>query len=145
MDLVDFRGQHALVTVHYFSGFFTYDTLESETTEAVIKVLNNIFRKFGLPRPDKMISDYGQCFRSSHFRRFCDQLDIRQITSNPHHHQRNGRAERTVATIEQILKKSAVDVEITKALTTYLGTPVSDSLPSPSELFRNCHDTSATY
>ena len=49
MDLVDFRGKHALVTVDYFSGFLTYDTLESETTETVTKLLNNIFRKFGLP------------------------------------------------------------------------------------------------
>ena len=49
IDLVDFRGKHALVTVDYFSGFLTYDTLESETTEIVTKVLNNIVRKFGLP------------------------------------------------------------------------------------------------
>ena len=49
MDLVDFRGKHALWTVDYFSGFLTYDTLESETTETVTKLLNNIFRKFGLP------------------------------------------------------------------------------------------------
>ena len=49
INLVDFRGKHALVTVDYFSGFLTYDTLESETTETVTKVLNNIFRKFRLP------------------------------------------------------------------------------------------------
>ena len=49
MDLVDVRGKHALVAVDYFSGFLTYDTLESETTETITKVLNNIFRKFGLP------------------------------------------------------------------------------------------------
>ena len=30
MDLVDFRGKHALVTVDYLSGFLTYDTLESQ-------------------------------------------------------------------------------------------------------------------
>ena len=68
IDFVDFRGKHALVTVDYFSGFLTYDTLESETTETVTKVLNNIFRKFG--QPEKIISDNGPCFRSN-FRRFC--------------------------------------------------------------------------
>ena len=130
MDLVDFRGKHALVTVDYFSGFLTYDTLESETTETVTKVLNNIFRKFGLP--EKIISDNGPCFRSNNFRRFCDQLDIRHVTSSPYYHQSNGRAERAVATIEQILKKSASDIDITKALTTYL-----DTLPSRAELFHN--------
>ena len=136
MDLVDFRGQHALVTVDYFPGFLTYDTLESETTRAVTKVLNNIFRKFGLP--EKIISDNGPCFRSNNFRRFGDQRDIGHITASPHYNQSNGRAERAVATIEQILKKSAKsDIDIAKALTAYLDTPVSDTLSSPAKLFHN--------
>ena len=118
MDLVDFRGKHALGTVDYFSGFLTYDTLESETTDTVTKLL-------------------GSCFRSNNFRRFCDQLDIGHVTSSPYYHQSNGRAERAVATIEQILKKSASDIDIAKALTTYLDTPVSDTLPSPAELFQH--------
>ena len=130
INLVDFRGKHALVTVDYFSGFLTYDTLESETTETVTKVLNNIFRKLGLA--EKIISDNGPCFRSNHFRRFCDQLDVGHVTSSPYYHQSNGRAERAIATIEQILKKSASDIDITKALTTYL-----DTLPSRAELFHN--------
>lgn len=120
MDMVDFRGKHALVTVDYFSGFLTYDTLESETTE------------------EKIISDNCSCFRSNNFRRFCDQLDIGHVTSSPYyHHESNGRAERAVATIEQILKKTASDIDITKALLTYLDTPVSDTLPSHAELFHN--------
>ena len=135
MDLLNFRGQHALVTVDYFSGFVTYDNLNSETTEAVTKVLNNNFRKFGLP--EKIISDNGPCFKSTSFQRFCEQLDIGHITSSPHYHQSNGRAERAIATVENILKKSANDIDITKALTTYLDTPVSDTLPSPAELFYN--------
>ena len=133
MDLVNFRGQHALVTVDYYSGFLTYDTLVDETTEAVTAVLNNTFRKFGLA--EKIISDNGPCFRSDDFRRFCDQLDIGHVTSSPYHHQSNGRAERAIATIEQILKKSTTNIDITKALITYLDTPVSDTLPSPAELF----------
>ena len=59
------------------------------------------------------------------------------VTSSPCYHQSNGRAERAVATIEQILKKSASDIDITKTLTTYLDTPVTDTLPSPAELFQN--------
>ena len=43
--------------------------------------------------------------------------------------------ERAIATVEQILKKSASDTDITKALITYLDTPISDALPSPAELF----------
>ncbi|XP_031574354.1 uncharacterized protein K02A2.6-like [Actinia tenebrosa] len=116
MDLLDFQGQHALVTVAYFSGFLTCGILNNETTDAVIKVLNNIFRNF---------------------RHFCEQLDIGHITSSQHYHQSNGRAERAVATVKQMLKKSANEIDITKALTTYLDTPLSDTLPSPAELFHN--------
>lgn len=57
--------QHALVTVDYFSGFVSYDTLNSETTEAATKVLNENVRKFELP--EKIISDNGPCLKSSSF------------------------------------------------------------------------------
>ncbi len=131
--LVNFRGQHALATVDYYSGFLTYDTLVDETTEAVTAVLKNVFRKFGLA--EKIISDKGPCFKSDDFRRFCHQFEIGHVTSSPYHHQSNGYAERAIATVEQILKKSTSDIDITKALTTYLDTPVSNNLPSPAELF----------
>ena len=111
MDLMNFRGQHALVTVDYFSGFVTHDTLNSETTEAVTKVLNNNFRKFGLifGLPEKTISDNGPCFKSTSFRHFCEQLDIGHITSSPHYHQNNGRAERAVAKpLKRSLKRTQV-------------------------------------
>ena len=84
MDLVEVRGQHALVTVDFFSGFITFDCLDEETTEAVTKVLNNNFRKFGLA--EKIISDNGLCFRCNIFQHFCDQLDIKHITSSLQYH-----------------------------------------------------------
>ena len=133
MDLVDFQGQDALVTVDCFSGFLTHDILGSETTDAVSKVLNNIFRKYELA--EKIIFDNGPSFRIDKFRRFCDQLDIGHITSSPYYHQSDGRAERAFGTDEQILQKSTIDIDITKALATYLDNAVSDTLLSPAELF----------
>ena len=84
VDVVQFQHQRALVTVDYYSGFLTYDTLSSETTEAVTKALNKIFRKFELP--ERIISDNGPCFKSEKFPCFCDQLDIGHVTSSPYHH-----------------------------------------------------------
>ena len=49
MDLVEHQGIHELVTVDYFSGFLTFDILNAQTSDAVIKALNNNFGKFGLP------------------------------------------------------------------------------------------------
>lgn len=48
VDLMVHNGQHALVSVDYFSGYITFDPIPSDTTEAFIKALNNIFKKFGL-------------------------------------------------------------------------------------------------
>ena len=93
-----------------FSGFLAYDILDSNTSEAVTKELNNILRKFGLA--EKINSHNGPCFRSGKFRSFCNQLDIVNITSGPYHNQR------AVGTIEKILKKNTGDTDITKALTT---------------------------
>ena len=135
IDLVYYKEEHALVTVDYFSGFITYDIVSNETSQAVMKIRNNIFRKFGLP--EKILSDNGPCFSFDSFRNFCEQLDIGHITSSPHYHQSNGRAERAVATVKKILKKSKSDVDITKSITAYLDTLVSDTLPSPAELFHN--------
>ena len=81
MDLVEYQGKRALVTESTtFSGFLAYDILDSNTSEAVTKELNNILRKFGLA--EKINSHNGPCFRSGKFRSFCNQLDIVNITSS---------------------------------------------------------------
>ena len=59
------------------------------------------------------------------FNTFCDQLDIGHVTSSPYHPQSIGEAERAIVTVEQILKKSASDTDIPKALITCLDTPIS--------------------
>ena len=84
VDVVQFQRQRALVTVDYYSRFFTCDTLSRETTEAVTKALNNIFRKFGLLK--SIISDNGSCFKSEKFSCFYDQLAIGHVTSSQYHH-----------------------------------------------------------
>ena len=137
MDLLDFNGQAALVSVDYFSGFITFDSLPDQTTKSVLKALNNIFSKFGLP--ERIICDNGPCYKSDAFRRFCERLDIGHTTSSPYHHQSNGRAERAIATVKQILKKAESQTDVTKAITAYIDTPLSELLPSSAELFYNRH------
>ncbi len=135
MDLMEFRGVTSLVTVDYFSELITFDPLERQDSDAVIKALNTIFRKIG--PPERIISDNGPCFKSEKFNNFCKELEIQHDTSSPHHHQSNGRAERAIQTIKKILKKCKSETEITLALLAYHDTPVSDTLPSPAELFFN--------
>ena len=63
-DLMEFKGQKVSVTVDHLLGFLTSDTLESKTSNAATRVLNNNFRKFGL---QKRISYNGSRFRSEIF------------------------------------------------------------------------------
>ena len=113
-------GQHTLVTVPYFSGFLAYDILKSKANshKSCVQHLQEVW---------KINSHNGPCLK---FRSFCDQLDIVNITSSPPYNQR------VVGTIEQILT-SMGDTDITKALTIFLHTLVSDTLLSPAELFFN--------
>jgi len=135
LDLMDFRGQHALVAVDFFSGYISVDYIQSETSDAVIACLNSDFRKLGLA--ETIISDNGPCFKSEKFNKFCNRLEIKHITSSPHYHQSNGRTERAIQTVKQVLKKCKTEVEVTLALLAYHDTPVSNDLPSPAELFFN--------
>ena len=135
MNIMDIQGSHSLVIVDYFSGAIFLDHLNRENTDAVLKILNSTFRKFGLA--ETIISNNGPSCRSEKFSDFCHHLDIRHVASSPYYHQSNSRSERAVATIKQIMRKSESKVNITKGISAYLDTPISDSLPSPAELFFN--------
>ena len=135
VDLFEFKNKSALVTVDYYSGFLTIDAVISQTSDAIIKVFNNNFRKFGLAQ--RIISDNAACFTSEKFRNFCVDLEIDHTTSSPHYHEGNGRAERAIQTLRQILNKSKSDLEVTNAVLAYLDTPISNDIPSPAELFYN--------
>lgn len=135
VDLMEFKGQHALVCVDYYSGYLFYDTVMAQTSRDVINTLNVNFRKFW--PAERIISDNGPCFKAEEFRKFCEKLEIKHTTSSPHYHESNGRAERAIQTIKQMLKKCKGELELTLALLAYHDTPISDTLPSPSELVFN--------
>ncbi|XP_063602010.1 uncharacterized protein K02A2.6-like [Penaeus indicus] len=133
VDLLQLNGNYGLVTVDYYSSFITYDALTSACTGSVITALNGTFQKMGAT-VERILSDNGPCFKSEEFNKFCKELDINHDTSSPYHHQGNGKAERAIQTVKKILKKTKSSVQITLALLAYHDTPISDNLPSPSEL-----------
>ena len=68
---------------------------------------------------------------------FCKRHEIVHETSAPHHQQANGRAERNIQTIKNMLRKT--DSEDTKAslreiLSLLRDTPISSEIPSPYTL-----------
>ena len=134
-DLMDFQAQPILVSIDFYSGYILVDTLKSKNANAVTTRMNENFRKFGLV--ERILTDNGPCFKSENFNNFCKEHEVHHSTSSPHYHQSNGRAERAIQTIRNILDKASNDNEITKALLAYHDTPITADLPSPAELFLN--------
>ena len=135
VDLMNYSGGHHLVTIDYFSGYIFTDQVTSETAEAIIDVMLKNFMKLGLA--EAVMSDNGPCFKSEKFKQLCSSLGIEHITSSPHYHQSNGRVERAIQTLKQIIKKCKSQTEVTMALLAYHGTPTCEGVPSPAELFFN--------
>ena len=133
MYLMEHKGEHFLVSIDYFSGYIMVDALASETTDEVKKAMNRNFCKFGFP--EKIQTDNGPCFKSHKFQSFCNVFDIQHLTSSPHYHESNGRVERAIQTIKQMIKKTKCDEEMTMALIAYHDTPQDASIPSPAEMF----------
>lgn len=62
---------------------------------------------------------------------FCNELDIKHVTSSPHFQSSNGAAERAVQTVKRLWRKS-VDKQL--ALLDYRTTPLEEVNLSPSQL-----------
>ena len=131
-DLFDYNKKHYLVCVDSYSNFPEVERIPSQTSEAVITVLQKIFSRQGIP--DILYSDNGPCYDSEEFRRFADSWKFKHATSSPTYPQSNGLAERTVQTVKNIFEKcdEAGDNKHL-ALMIYRSTPL-ESGESPAEL-----------
>lgn len=84
-----------------------------------------------------MVSDNGPCFNSREWQQFARKYDFKHITSSPLYAQSNGKAEKGVHILKQLLKKaddSQSDPYL--ALLNYRASPLECGL-SPAELLMN--------
>lgn len=136
VDLFQLKDEQYLLLVDYYSKFFELVKLRSTTSEAVITSLKDIFSRQGIP--NTIMSDCGPQFSSSSFKQFASEWNFVHITSSPHYPQSNGQIERTVQTVKRIMIKTSEDrSDYRLGLLEYLNTPISDNLPSPSELLQS--------
>ena len=134
-DLFEFRGDHYLLVVYYYSKWPCVTRINSLTTSAVVKELERIFTDFGCP--EVLISDNGPQYGSAEFRQFCSQRQINHKTSSPEYPQSNGLAERFVQTAKKnMLKIMAEGRPLQDCLSAMRSTPIEVSLPSPSVLLQ---------
>ncbi|KAJ8047788.1 hypothetical protein HOLleu_06882 [Holothuria leucospilota] len=113
VDLFEYKNKQYLLAVDYFTGFVWADYLPNTRSDTVVVKLDSIFTDF--VRPTKLISDNGPQLTSQVMQEFCEKHEVIHETSAPHHQQANGRAERNIQTIKNMLKKT--DSEDTKSFT----------------------------
>ena len=133
MDLFEIERRNYLVVVDYFSSFIEVDHLPTISCQAVIKVLQKQFARFGIP--SCVVSDNGTQFTAGEFEKFMNKYGIMHVTSSPGHQQANGKAEAAVKLVKNIMKKAAKDnTDIYDALLELRNTPRQDTNLSPADL-----------
>nr|XP_061820643.1 uncharacterized protein K02A2.6-like [Nerophis lumbriciformis] len=135
MDLFYLKGKEYVVVIDYYSNFPEMALLSSTSSNCVITHVKSIFARHGIPHT--VVSDNGPCFNSKEWQQFAKHYDFRHVTSSPLYAQSNGKAEKGVHILKQLLKK-AVDSNSDPylALLSYRATPLECGL-SPSELLMN--------
>jgi len=88
-----------------------------------------IFVRHGIP--DVIVSDNGPQYSSHEFGEIVKTLNVKHITSSPHHPQGNGEAERVVKTAKRLLNGNS---DPNLALLAYRLTPLSWCQLSPAQL-----------
>lgn len=136
VDIFTLYDINYLLVVDYFSKFVELRKLNSLTTDSVIVILKEIFSRQGIP--NIVFSDNGPQFSSEQFAKFSETYDFAHHTSSPRYPQSNGMAERTIQTVKLILKKCVLDKKDPYlAMLEYRNTPISNGLPSPSQILNS--------
>lgn len=135
-DIFHFDGKSYLLIVDYFSKFVEVEKLTNLTSECVIERMKNIFSRQGIP--EMCCTDNGPEFSSRLFTCFSRKWRFKHNTSSPRYPQSNGQVERAIQTVKAMLRKTKFDKsEFRLALLEFLNTPISDLLPSPTELLNS--------
>ena len=133
-DLFEFKGEHYLVLVDYYSDWIEFDKMRDQTATETIALLLKQFSRWGLP--DEIVTDCGKNFDSKEFSQFCHRKQIKHTKSSPHHHQSNGKAESAVKIVKSILRKTENSaLNPYEALLAQHNTPTVDMTTSPAQRF----------
>ena len=142
---IDFAGPYRrkmwMLLVDAFSKWPEVRMMESTTTEAVIRHLQEIFATHGIPH--HIVSDNGPQFTAEKFQQFCFSRGIHHTTTAPYHPRSNGEVERLVQTFKQSIDKAnpSNNLElhdcVTNFLARYRATPHTVTNQTLSEMLNN--------
>jgi transposase InsO family protein len=133
MDLFEWKGEHFLLVIDYYSRFPEVRKLSKMRTANVIQALRAIFSCHGIP--SDVFSDNGPQFASAEFREFAATYGFCHRTSSPCHPQGNGLVERGVQTIKSLMTKARFSGEdFYLGLLAYRTTPHETTGVSPAHM-----------
>ncbi|XP_065318403.1 uncharacterized protein LOC135926443 [Gordionus sp. m RMFG-2023] len=98
-----YQNHYWLVVIDASSHWPEIVPMTSTTTESTIKILRNIFARFGFTKI--IVSDNGPQFSSKDFNNFHKKNGIQLVHGSPYHPQTNGITERLVRTFKQSMNK----------------------------------------
>lgn len=132
IDFFHLESKTFFLLVDSYSKWVEVALMNRTTAEDVVKVLKNIFLRFGDPKV--IVSDNGPPFNSEELDKFCQESMIKLIHSPPYHPQSNRLAERWVQTIKAVFKKNLTgnytDSKVQEVLKLLRNTPTNGSVPS---------------
>lgn len=98
----------------------------------IIQICKQQFARHGIP--DILVTDNGPQFASTQFRDFAMEFQFVHTTSSPHYPQSNGRAEKAVQTIKNLIKKATEEKQdLYTALLDLRNTPTDSVTGSPAQ------------
>ena len=103
-DCFECEGQHYLVLADLYSEYIEIKKLRALSTSTLIEQLKHVFAIQGIPV--SLISDNGPNYASVEFSKFAKAWDLQHLTSSPHHHKANGKAESAVKIMKSIITKT---------------------------------------
>lgn len=104
-DLVlDGQRKQYLVIVDHYSDYFEIKRLINMQSDTIITILKEFFSRLGVPK--LLICDNAKQFLSNILKIFSSKWAFKIATSDPYHSQGNGKAEATVKSAKQLLKKA---------------------------------------
>ena len=131
-DLFQLNDRNYVLVVDYYSRYFEVAHLNTTKATSVINQMKVMFARHGIP--SKVTSDQGPQYSCAEFQEFAKSWGFQHIMSSPYCAKSNGLAERTVQTVKNILKKSAVDnTDPLLGFLEYRNTPI-DGIAPPAEL-----------
>ncbi|RXN30291.1 retrotransposon-like family member retr-1 [Labeo rohita] len=134
MDLFHLNGNNYLVVIDYYSNYPELALLSNMSSKCVITHAKSIFARHGIPQT--VVSDNGPCFSSKEWQDFSVQYDFKHVTSSPEYAQSNGKAEKGVHILKQLLKKAADSKsDPYLALLNYRTSPLECGM-APAEILR---------